>query len=276
MIVAGIATMPERLPYLEGVVNAIRPQVDVLRVYLNNFDEVPGFLAPDEGCLSEDAAGDLGAEGKFYWVDDHEKHNFTHYLTVDDDLGYPPDYVARLVEEFEARDRRAIVGVHGSEFEDPIQDFVTSRKARYRFYEPLEDARCVHLLGTATTMLSKETISLSMDDFSLRNTTDLQLAITAQEQAVPMIVVPRSKDWVKEVRPWTAEGFSIWKSTKTEGHSQLKTRLAQTAIKQWQLHPDPLGEPEKKELSGSLAQKIIGAALIDTEISGATLATELE
>jgi hypothetical protein len=50
MIVAGMATMPDRLPYLEEVVETIRPQVDALRVYLNNFEEIPGFCVQKKPC----------------------------------------------------------------------------------------------------------------------------------------------------------------------------------------------------------------------------------
>jgi len=78
MIVAGMATMPDRLPYLEEVVETIRPQVDALRVYLNNFDDIPGFLQPDEAQLSDTAQGDLGAEGKFYWLDGKGGLTVTH------------------------------------------------------------------------------------------------------------------------------------------------------------------------------------------------------
>lgn len=52
LIVAAMATMPERLPHLENAVEALRPQVDVLRVYLNNFVEIPKFLSEEEAVLS--------------------------------------------------------------------------------------------------------------------------------------------------------------------------------------------------------------------------------
>lgn len=234
--------MPERLPYLEQVVAAIRPQVDEIRVYLNNFSEVPEFLSTDEGCLSDVAQGDMGAEGKFFWLNDPTDIGFSHYLTIDDDIGYPEDYVDRLLYEFEAREQQAIIGVHGSEFELPIEDFVTSRKERYRFYQGLDSPRAVHILGTATTLFSKQTLDLSLDDFPIRNASDLQLAITAQRQEVPMVAIPRTEGWMTELRPWQSEGYSIWKSTKAEGLSVEKTRLAQSAIEQWQLFPDPLSD----------------------------------
>lgn len=245
MIVAAMATMPERLPYLESTVESLRPQVDALRVYLNNFEEVPLFLSEEEAQLSGDAIGDLGDSGKFYWFNDKTDLDHTHYLTVDDDLGYPPNYVAALVEEFDARDGQAIVGLHGSTFSVPIENFVTSRDERFRFYENLNRARTVHILGTATTLLSRKTIDLSLDDFSMRNAADLQLAIAAQRQRVPMVALARYKNWVTEERPWTNEGFSIWKTTKEQGCS-AQTHLARTAVSSWRLYGDPLEEKAAK------------------------------
>lgn len=240
MIIAAMATMPERLPYLEGVVNTLRPQVDALRVYLNNFEAMPTFLSEDEGCLSSEADGDLGDSGKFYWLNGKDGLHCSHYLTVDDDLGYPANYVATLVEEFDARDGKAVVGVHGSTFSQPIKDFVTSREGRYRFYEELDRARSVHLLGTATTLLSQKTLHLSLDDFKVRNAADLQLAIAAQKQRVPMVALSRPENWITEERPWTAEGYSIWKTMKEPGRSTPQTRLASIAIENWECFEDPL------------------------------------
>ena len=242
MIVAGMATMPDRLPYLEDVVETIRPQVDALRVYLNGFDERPKFLGSDEAILSDDAHGDLGAEGKLYWMDGKDGlDDYTHYLTIDDDLGYPKNYVVALAREFDAREGRAIVGAHASTFLHPMEDFVESRDERFRFYEPLSRARQVHLLGTATTMWSRATIELDLaQDFPMRNASDLQLAVAAQKQQVPMVAIPRTEQWITERRPWTDQGFSIWKSTKAEGHSRAKTELAKTAVERWVLYPDPI------------------------------------
>jgi hypothetical protein len=248
MVLAGMATMPDRIDYLRNVVESLRPQVDTLRIYLNNFEEVPDFLLPNEAWLSRDASGDLGAEGKFFWVDDPEAIGFDHYLTVDDDIGYPPDYVQKLISASKARDDQAIVGVHGSEFLLPIEDFVSSRRTRYRFYEALESPQSVHMLGTATTLIARKAIQLTMNDFPARNTSDLQLAIAAQKQHVPMIAVAREANWLREMRAWTSEGYSIWKSTKAEGQSHAKTLLAQTAIHDWKLQPDPVKSTELNQV----------------------------
>jgi hypothetical protein len=90
-------------------------------------------------------------------------------------------------------------------------------------------------------MWARNAIRLHLEqDFPLRNASDLQLAIAAQKQQIPMIAIPRPNQWITERRPWTAEGFSIWKSTKAEGHSQAKTALAKVAVETWRLYPDPI------------------------------------
>lgn len=192
-------------------------------MYLNNFEEVPPFLSEEEAQLSSDAIGDLGDSGKFYWFNDKTGLDHTHYLTVDDDLGYPLNYVAALVEEFDARDGRAIVGVHGSTFSLPIENFVTSRDERFRFYENLNRARTVHILGTATTLLSRETIDLSLDDFSMRNAADLQLAIAAQRQRVPMVALARYNNWVTEERLGPTQDFLYGRLRRNEGVAHRRT-----------------------------------------------------
>jgi len=240
MIVAGIASMPERINYLEKTVEALRPQVDVLRVYLNNFESVPGFLKPGEGVLSSEAEGDLGDSGKFYWFDRRDELNHDYYLTMDDDLGYPSNYVAALIEEFEARNGQAIIGVHGSTFLPRVSDFVDSRDQIYRFDAELKKSRSVHLLGTATTILSHRTIDRSLKDLSsLRNAADLHLGIAAQKQEIPMVVIARPANWITEERPWNEKGFSIWKSTKAPGNHNAQTELAINAVDTWQLFNDP-------------------------------------
>jgi hypothetical protein len=243
MIVAGMATMPDRLPYLEEAVASIRPQVDCLKVYLNGFAEKPACLEPDEAVLSSEAQGDLGAGGKFYWIDGKDGlDDYTHYLSIDDDIHYPPDYATTLVREFAARGGRAIVGLHGTTFLQPMEDFVRSRAERMPFHKPLAAARAVHMLGTATTLWSRTTIDLVYErDFSVRNTCDLQLAIAAQHQQVPMVAIPRPAQWLQEIRPWDADGFSIYRSTLQDGPAQSAlTALAKQAVQNWVLYPDPI------------------------------------
>lgn len=237
MIIAAMASMPERVDVLREVVLSIRPQVDALRVYLNNFETAPDFLNPGEATLSSNASGDLGDAGKFYWFD---KEPHTHYLTVDDDMFYPPNYVEILKSEFDSRNKKAVVGVHGFVFSEPIESYVSSRKEKYKGTRALDTAQPVHVIGTATAILSKETIQLQLSDFSKKNMADLQLAIAAQNQNVPMVVISRPADWIQELIPSEPEyGTSIWKETKQDGGRKVAA-IARKKVINWKLLKDPL------------------------------------
>ncbi len=238
MIFLAIASIPERIALLQKVVTALRPQVDTLRVYLNNFESIPDFLFPHEGLLATQAMGDIGAEGKFYWFD---KETYDYYLTADDDLLYPSNYVETLIKEFEARHRKAIIGVHGFVFDTPIESYNQSRKERYKCTRKLSKPQPVHVLGTATTIFHPETIQLSMSNFPRRNMVDLQLAITAQQQQVPLVVIPREANWIQELEDPSnpVSGSSIWKSVKND-NGKTKADIARTEISEWKLFPDPI------------------------------------
>lgn len=232
-----MATTPARLSTLQEAVASLRPQVQALRVYLNGFTVRPEFLAPQEVVFSHEASGNLGAEGKFYWFD---KEHYTYYLSVDDDLRYPPDYTARLIEAFERRRRRALIGVHGFVFAEPLVSYTESRQARYKCTRALAADTSVHVLGTATTLLHPAVLPLTMANFPRRNMADLQLAIAAQRHRIPLIAVQREADWIQELLSPSAVP-SIWSATKADG-GQQKAAVARQAVQQWQLWPDPLTE----------------------------------
>lgn len=230
-IVVGIATVEWRRRSLQLVVEALRPQVDAVRVYLND-GEVPDFLAPVECVRAQDALGDLGTHGKFYFC---EREPSDYYLTCDDDIEYPLDYVERLVSELDRREGEAIVGIHGDVLAPPYK----SQDGRQNFFygSALEQPQAVHLLGTGTTILCPAKVPVTLDAFRVRNHADIQLAIWAQQRGVPMVAVPRPERWLKDY----PEGFderSHWATAKSSGLKMWDTLIA--SYDGWNLIPDPL------------------------------------
>lgn len=232
MIVAGMATHPMRYELLEQAVAAIRPQVDVLRVYLNNYDKRPPFLGADEAVLSKGALGDLGDVGKFFFFSDTD-HDY--YATVDDDLLYPSDYIEHLVDAFETLGRKAIVGVHGYVLKTPIDDHA-SRVQKHILNWELGQMTPVHVIGTNTAMMARSMIHLSLADFPETNISDIYLAGAAQRQSIPMVVIPRDKNWLREdIRHMHG---SIWEST-LKNQSRRVASVASSVVPQWRLLPVP-------------------------------------
>ena len=108
---ATVASVPGRQAQLAAVVAAIAPQVDVLHVYLNGYDAVPDFLQgnPAVRVARSQDWGDVRDNGKFYFLNEAG----SYYVTLDDDLAYPADYVRTLLLAIEKYGRQAVVGVHG-------------------------------------------------------------------------------------------------------------------------------------------------------------------
>lgn len=208
-ITVSMASFPPRRERMLRVVSSLLPQVDRLNIYLNDYEIVPKELEDSRihVVLSKDGAGDLRDNGKFYFLSelDHGYH-----FTVDDDIIYPPDYIQKLILKIEQYDRRALVGVHGVLFDQPIQRFFVGRTV-YGFYrEQIRDA-FVNLLGTGTLGYHTDTIRFQFDEFTARGMADVFAAIQAKRLGIPMICVKREKGWLESMDPdEEEEGDTLW------------------------------------------------------------------
>jgi hypothetical protein len=99
MVTANLATHKARSGVLQQVIDTLVNQVDLVRVYANDYKpKVKGA----EVVTGED----LTDRGKFYFVDD------SIYFSCDDDILYPTDYVQRTLEKLE-KYPNAIITYHG-------------------------------------------------------------------------------------------------------------------------------------------------------------------
>lgn len=111
MIRAHLATFPPRAPILMQTVDTILPQVDRLFICLNLYAEVPAALRDDPKIEAMIPAEDLKDAGKFAFPPDPDDMVFT----IDDDILYPPDYVARTLRAFDRLDPAGdVVGYLGN------------------------------------------------------------------------------------------------------------------------------------------------------------------
>ena len=197
-VIASMASFPEREANLQRVVKDILPQVDGLRVYLNDYTTVPSGLDHPKITVfrSQECSGDLRDNGKFYRAGELEE---CIHLTLDDDLWYPESYVGYLIAKLFQYGGMAVVGVHGNILKDPLRSFQDPRSRKCFHLESalLEDSR-VHLLGTGT--IAYYTGSLSVDErgWGRRGMVDLCFGTTAYERGIPRVVVSRREKWLRE------------------------------------------------------------------------------
>ncbi len=191
---ASLATVPDREDALSRTVNSLLPQVDCLRVYLNGFKHIPAFLeAPQIEIARNSHHGDLGDSGKFFWCDDNDN---SYLLTCDDDIIYPPDYVAKLIGAIERYKIGVIVGFHGIILKPPVRSYYRDRKV-FHCSSHLDEDQYVHMVGTGCAAWHSSTLEMSLKDFKIPNMADIWLGRLCQKQEVPVLTVARNAGWIQ-------------------------------------------------------------------------------
>lgn len=187
-----LASIPSRVDLLRQTVNSLLPQVDRLNVYLNGYETVPEFLRQSRITVARSQeTGDVGDAGKFYWVGEC----LGYYLTADDDIVYPPNYVQTLVDAIEDRGRMAVLGFHGNVLPADFTSFYKDR-VNYRFGRVVEADVPVHVLGTGVCGFHRSTLELAYADFKAPNMADVWLMKRAREQGVPLVVLAHEAGWI--------------------------------------------------------------------------------
>lgn len=200
-IYCGIATMPERLLSLEDTVNSILPQVGKLFVYLNRYEKVPDFLKHPKikTFLGSKASGDIGDIGKFFNVENVKGY----FFSIDDDLIYPPDYVARYIAAIELHGRKAAITTHGRNFAKmPTHSYYHGHSESFRCLGDQPKDAIVHVGGTGVMAFHTDTLKLSVDDFEASNMADIWFAKVCNEQGVKIISLAHNVNWIKESRKY--------------------------------------------------------------------------
>lgn len=218
-VVAFMATFPKRRKHLARAVQSLLPQVDHLFIYMNNYDEIPGFLLNERiTALPASTMEDLRDIGKFY----HMSNVPTGYFfTVDDDIEYPKDYCDTLVRKIEDYDRRAIVGVHGVIFEQPLRRFFSPNRTTFRFQRALDVDSKVNLIGTGTMAFHSSTITLKPGSLP-KGMADIGVAIAAKVNRVDMIAVARPEKWLVPILVKGQEDHSLWEEFRENDDEHIE------------------------------------------------------
>lgn len=218
-ISAGLATMPSRTASLEHVIDAMYPQVDKLYVYLNNFESVPAFLnKPNIEIYRSQEHGDLKDVGKFFALQ-HINQGF--FLTLDDDINYPPDYAKRLIDVIEKLNTPLVVGVHGIILPKYPKSFF-DRKV-FMFKSRLEVTTPVSFLGTGTCAFDVASVNVPFSIFSSYGMADLHLGAYLKKIGVPALAISRQEGWLTEIGDGDEESSSLYQRTRqsSEPHNTI-------------------------------------------------------
>jgi glycosyltransferase involved in cell wall biosynthesis len=185
-----------RIGSLEKTLQSIYNQCDEINLCLNDkITELPDFLLQPKINLyiTDNSKGDAF---KFMFLE--TKNGY--YLTIDDDLIYPPNYVNFMVDKCKEYNNKKIITLHGRSFYDfPIKSYYNSNAQRFYYYEKVLDDVKVQFGGTGVMCLHTSLLKKSINDFLLPNMADVWIGKFAKESNIDIICVKHEKNFIKSI-----------------------------------------------------------------------------
>ena len=241
MIVANMATYPQRRSGLEAAVHALLPQVDRLNLVLNEYNTPPDELKGIDGLNCIIPKEDTKDVGKFYpdvadaeWV-----------LFVDDDIIYPADYVKLTVERARKLESRCILGgYHTSIYRRPrlrleIESLrrcsiywlrwwkVANLREVTSFRDHVAETFFVDQIGTGAAIMAGHL----MPPYGFMRTSqkfvDVRLALWCFEKGILPVALPREANWLST----EDDEQSIFRTFTTRHHRHVAKEIWRFAFK---------------------------------------------
>lgn len=193
-----VATYPGRKDNLPVMLESIAPQLDELCVVLNEYGgrqrrQLPQY--PNVRYVVPD--GDLKDTGKFL-----EQRTADEYVfLLDDDLEFPADYVATLIDCYERLPtERVVVGLHGVVYSDLFEGAAGSRFVA-KFDKALERPLLVNQLGSGCAMTRGDLLPPMAYMRTSQRFVDVRFARYCHENDIGMVCLPRPDQWVRDLQP---------------------------------------------------------------------------
>jgi hypothetical protein len=192
--IGGMATLPGRVESMRLAVGDILGQLERLFLYLDGHTQVPDFVChPKIEIIRPDAGGRWWSSGKFLGA--NRAGLDCIYFTFDDDLRYPPGYVATLADAVVRYDGEAVVGMHGSLFEPPFEYFLRDRRA-IPFSAGLDRDTEVDTIGSGTSAFLRARLPIDPRTWPHLDIDDFMFALDAERYAMPRIAIARPPNYL--------------------------------------------------------------------------------
>jgi hypothetical protein len=224
---AVIATInhTERKHPLTRAANSLRPQVDELRIVGNGYETLPdGF----DGLASPE---NLGSSAKLYWAAEWDGY----YFCCDDDLEYPPDYVARMVAELERWDGEVIVTAGGRTMKPDAKrwrDWIGNGA----YVTAVPESKWINYCGGFAFAFDASKIQPPYPIPDV-NEEEAHLSVWAQREGIPIRLIARPHDWPKRI-PMPARAWTSFAVAAREGFATRGRIISQ--VEKWVVH-EPSG-----------------------------------
>lgn len=226
-ITFNMATIPSRYKLGIKAIDSIYDQADEIRVYLNNFSEVPEEFKRDK--IVTHIGEDLNATGKLFWALNPDEY----YFCIDDDLRYPSTYAQDMIQYLNALEDKACVSLHGKILNPtPLQSYFRGVKWGFHCLQGFDITTQVHVIGNGVSAFNTNNVKIDYTKFKYHHMDDIEVSLQLQEQNIPGIVIAHNSNYLSYEDPEQIEGVKTlhtqydWNdSTQTERVNSIKWKL---------------------------------------------------
>jgi hypothetical protein len=185
-----------RIDSLVKSLESIIDQCDVINVSLNSHEgDIPEILYHNKVnlILSDNSLGDAM---KFYMLD---KSN-GYYLTIDDDLIYPPTYVNDTIKKCKEFNNKKVVTYHGRSFSSfPIFSYYKSATERYACLNKVDKDVKVQFGGTGVMCFHTSLMKIPINYFQNPNMADVWVGKYCIENNIDIICLKHDEGYIKYI-----------------------------------------------------------------------------
>jgi len=183
-----------RIGSLVNTINSIYDQCDEINIFLNDhIGEIPEKLLDSKINLffSDNSYGDALKFGKLMESDGY-------YLTIDDDLIYPPNYVNYMVSRCKEYSNKRVITLHGRNFPSfPINSYYNSYSENYHCLKPQTKNVLVQFGGTGVMCFHTNLMKIPINFFLYPNMADIWIGKYCIENNIEIICITHSGDFLK-------------------------------------------------------------------------------
>jgi len=228
----------KRTDSLVKTLESLMDQCDEINLVLNDFeDEIPSILYHNKINLyfSDNSKGDAF---KFYRLMESDGY----FLTVDDDLIYPPNYVEYMIAKCKEYGNTRVITLHGRNFSSfPIASYYRSATERYACLNAVNKNVIVQFGGTGVMCFHTDLFKLPIEYFIYPNMADVWIGKYCMENKIEILCVRHDSGYIKYIN----QNNTIFDTESKRDH--LQTLVTNSIFDKTIVLPSVMySEPEKK------------------------------
>lgn len=183
----------KRIDSLVKTIESIYNQCDEINIFLNDHEgEIPYSFFDEKINLyfSDNRYGDALKFAKLIDSDGY-------YLTIDDDLIYPPNYVEHMVNRCKEFSNKRVISLHGRKFSNKVID--SYYRSYVEFYHCLRHQKrdaIIHFGGTGVMCFHTSLMKIPITYFEHPNMADVWVGKYCIENNIEVVSIAHEKDFL--------------------------------------------------------------------------------